>query len=343
MRILNYIGSKLKLIPFIHHVLKDNHILDGHFADLFAGTGIVGLNMMDKFTITSNDVEYYSYIINNALLTCPFSERIENMIEELNNIEINDFNKDIHLISKYYSEWGEDGRLFWSKENALKADAIMLQIKNRQLEQKEEIFLVASLLVSIDKVVNTTSVYGAYLKKLKSTALKPLILEPIHTNTEIIYNNTVSNLDILDVTGDFDVVYLDPPYNNRQYGANYGPLNFIARYDSSIIPYGKTGLIPGYYKSDFSIKSKAYQTMRQLIDQLKTDKIMISYNNEGIINEQDFKSLLCEFGSVKLYMKEYTRYKSNNENQNADKVYEHLYFLDKTKKITITVETIIIE
>ena len=101
--------------------------------------------------------------------------------------------------------------------------------------------------------------------------------------------------------------------------------------------------MPGYYKSDFSIKRKACDTMRCLIDGLNTSKIMISYNNEGIICEDDFKALLCEFGSVTLYMKEYTRYKSNNKKQTADKVYEYLYFLDKDGDCGGVVEEVVVD
>lgn len=343
MRILNYIGSKTKLIKFIKKVLEDNNLKEGKLGDLFAGTGVVGYNLMDNYDIISNDVEYYSYIINYALLKCKYTNKIKLLVKELDNLELNDYDEDIHLISKYYSKYGKNKRLFWSKENSLKADFIMNEINRKKLNTKERIFLLASLIVSLDRVANTTSVYGAYLKKLKKVAEKKFILEPIHEHKKIVSKNDVSNKDILDIDDTLDIVYLDPPYNNRQYGSNYGPLNFIAKYDKSIIPYGKTGLIPHYYKSDFCVKSKASDNMKKLIQKLKCNKILISYNNEGLITEDEFKTMLKNFGYVKLYKLEYSRYKSNNEKQTANKVYEYLYFLDKTGPKNKTVKEIILD
>lgn len=341
MRILNYIGSKTKLINFIKTVLNNNKLTEGVLGDLFAGSGVVGYNLMNNYKIISNDTEYYSYIINYALLKCKYNKKIQKIINELNELELEDYDEDKHLISKYYSEYGIEKRLFWSKKNALKADIIMNKIISKKYDKKINNFLIASVIVSLDRVANTTSVYGAYLKKLKLTAQKDFILEPIHELKKIPFKNNIYNKDILEIDDTFDIVYLDPPYNNRQYGSNYGPLNFIAKYDKSIKPYGKTGLIPHYYKSDFCVKSKASDNMKKLIQKIKCNKILISYNNEGLITENEFKNILKNFGYVKLYKLEYSRYKSNNEKQTANKVYEYLYFLDKTGPKNNTVEEII--
>ena len=69
-------------------------------------------------------------------------------------------------------------------------------------------------------------------------------------------SNVVHNCDILspEITSpEYDVVYLDPPYNQRQYSANYSPLNYMAHYDDTLEIYGKTGLIRDYFKSKFMI------------------------------------------------------------------------------------------
>lgn len=333
MRILNYIGSKNKLINFIKTVIKKNNITDGTFGDLFAGSNVVSYNFKDDFNIVNNDIEYYSFIIATALLKCPYNNKLEKIINELNNVSICKYNKDKHLISKYYSEYGNEKRLFWSKENALKGDIIMNKIleykEQKEVNKNESIFLIASLIQSLDKVSNTTSVYGAYLKSLKPSAKKKMIYKPIHTNLSIKNNHTIYNINAINIKTKLDIAYLDPPYNNRQYGANYGPLNFIAQYDNNIIPYGKTGLMPNYYKSNFSIKKKVYDTMNSLIKNLNCDKILISYNNEGLITEEKFIDILLQYGSVKIYKKSYNRYKSSNINTKK-KVFEYLYFLDKT-------------
>jgi adenine-specific DNA-methyltransferase len=134
--------------------------------------------------------------------------------------------------------------MYFSDENAGKCDAIRQKIETWKQEEKindnEYYFLLASLLESTDKVANTASVYGAFLKKLKTSALKPLNLIPadyyLNEQEHCVFNE---NINELIKSTSHDVVYLDPPYNERQYSANYHLLETIARYDNPIIR-GKT-------------------------------------------------------------------------------------------------------
>ena len=71
--------------------------------------------------------------------------------------------------------------------------------------------------------------------------------------------------------------------------------------------------------------------MTQLVTKLKTKQLLISYNNEGIISETEFKKLLKKIGKVTIYKSEYKKYKSRKEDQNQT-VTEYIYFVDKTKK-----------
>lgn len=136
--------------------------------------------------------------------------------------------------------------MYFSDFNARKCDAIRITIeewlKHGKINEHEYFFLLGSLLNSIDKYANTASVYGAYLKTLKKSALKEmkLVALPIMKgNVECkVYNEDISEL-IKNVSG--DILYLDPPYNSRQYCSNYHLLETIARYDNPQIK-GKTGL-----------------------------------------------------------------------------------------------------
>jgi adenine-specific DNA-methyltransferase len=130
--------------------------------------------------------------------------------------------------------------MYFSNENGKKCDTIRTQIQiwkdKNLLTEDEYFFLLASLLEAIDKVANTASVYGAFLKQLKKSAQKPLELKPAtyHLND---HSHTVTNMDVNELVKEtkHEVVYLDPPYNHRQYSGNYHILETIARYDSPII------------------------------------------------------------------------------------------------------------
>ena len=356
MATLNYIGSKKSLLHFIDYVIeivntqfkKKN---DVKFLDGFSGSGIVGkyFNKKYGFNVYSNDMEYYSYVLSYALLQVPYTEKLENIIIQLNKltkpIDKNKFN----LITENYSEDGKEKRKFWTVDNSQKADAIIenitTQLHKKTITDDEYFFLLASLLSSFDKNANTASVYGAYLKKYKKSALKTLEVKPIHIDKDIInYKKNINfNLDINNETisdNKYHIVYLDPPYNNRQYSSNYHPLNFIAKYDSSIIPYGKTGLLENSNKSNYSISKNVENSFKSLIENINTKFILLSYNNEGIMDSDTIKQILEKKGKTTLYKYKYKKFKSQIT-QNDETVYEYLYLCEvdiKGKYETFIVE-----
>lgn len=332
MNTLNYIGSKHSLIKNIIEVLQKNidDLKSNSFLDLFAGTGTVGFNMQKYCNnILANDLEYYSYVINKGLLCCKYSDKLRDIIKHCNELELSE-----GLIYKNFSPNDNCERMFFTTKNAQKADSIRTYIERlkeeKQIDINEYYFLVSSLLVSIDKVANTASVYGAYLKKYKSSSLKELILQPIHTDI-LIKENKVFNEKAEDLVKNInsDIVYLDPPYNNRQYSANYSPLNYIAKYEQSINLKGKTGLIEEYNKSKFYIKKNVFETFTDMIKNLNCKYILLSYNDEGLLTFKDIKKILLDKGDVILYKVKYRRFKSNNnKSKNKDNfVCEYLWFV----------------
>jgi len=346
MNTLNYIGSKHTLCSTIIKIITKEisaSVLSSHsFLDLFAGTGTVSFELQDLVAKSySNDLEYYSYIINVALIKCSYSEKLANILSECNQLP-----GIKGLIYRHYSKNDEYGceRLFFSNENAQKADAIRSHIEHLKqtngVTSDEYYFLLASLLVSVDKIANTSCVYGAYLKEYKKSALKPLLISPIHTKKDIRGSesesesgNTVTNLSAEELslgTQHYDVVYMDPPYNQRQYSANYCPLNYIAHYDEAIVLKGKTGLIDGYNKSNFCSKPKVKSSFKTVLDNLKCDHIFISYNNEGLLDYDELQKLFSSYGELKLYKILYKKFKAH-KNVLEDTVYEYLWYINKTK------------
>lgn len=348
MNRLNYIGSKHTLCSTIYELINceisndGENLKDKSFLDLFAGTGSISFYMQKYFNfIGSNDLEYYSFIIINALLKCNFSEKLENYINILNSLEGKE-----GLISKNYAPNHTTGceRMFFTKENANLCDSqrefIEQEYKNKNINKNEYYFLLASLIVSLDRVSNTSCVYGAFLKAYKSASLKKLKITPIHTLTELcsaaynkVYNMRAEEL-IFDAGLYYDIVYLDPPYNHRQYAANYSPLNYLAYYNPEIIITGKAGLIQNYNKSDFSSKVKVYNAFQTLFHNLKgkCKYIFLSYNNEGLISSDKLRLLLCNYGSVVCHKIPYKKFKAQ---ENVDKldVIEYLWFINTTQDI----------
>ena len=122
------------------------------------------------------------------------------------------------------------------------------------LDPEAYVFLMASLLAATDRVANTTGLYGAYLKWWKSSTLEKLRLSELDPGDVVYQNGSASLGDAGDVRKRFDVVYLDPPYNSRQYGSSYHVLNTLVKYNKFDELRGVTGMPPEYVKSDFSKK-----------------------------------------------------------------------------------------
>ncbi len=190
---------------------------------------------------------------------------------------------------------------------------------------------MASLLESADKVANTAAVYGAFLKHLKVSAQKTLVLKPakfeVCNQTNKVYNQD-SNQLIKSISG--DILYLDPPYNSRQYGANYHLLNTIAHYQK-FIPKGITGL-PDYQKSDYCKKDQVLKSFEDLIKLAQFKFIFLSYNNEGLMPEEAIKKTMKNYGHFQLEKQTYQRFKADkteSRNHKATQTTEYLYLLEK--------------
>lgn len=329
---MNYIGSKLTLLPFLKKVF--DRVKDGDektFCDIFAGTGAVGRHFKSLgFTVIANDLQYYAYALNKAYLeineTPDFTGLRKRFAKELKNYSslsndsaqqvlafINDFSGVSGFIAENYSPTG--GRQYYTVENAQKADAIRQKIeewrKKKLLTEQEYFYVLCSLLEAIDQVANTASVYGAYLKKFKASALKPLHLKPLEL-TNHVRDCRVWNTDANELIEkiECDVLYLDPPYNHRQYGANYHVLETLAAYDNPALK-GVTGMRE-YPKSDYCRKDAAYSAMEDLIRKAKAKHILVSYNDEGVMPIKELQQILKLRGKPKIFQTKYNRFKADN-------------------------------
>jgi adenine-specific DNA-methyltransferase len=124
---------------------------------------------------------------------------------------------------------------------------------------------------------------------------------------------------------------MDPPYNERQYGANYHILNTIAEY-KQFIPKGKTGLRE-YIKSKYCGKNYIKTEFENLIKNAQFKFLFLSYNNEGLMSVADIKNIMSKYGRYDLFTTNYQRFKADkDENRTycANETKEHLHILEKS-------------
>lgn len=328
---MRFIGSKERLLDFIYSVAVKNKINNGVVCDIFAGTGAVGKLFKQKgFDIISNDNLFFSYVLQHVYIQMndypdfhllhpkgnSNYEKCHNIIQYLNSLEgIKDFTY------HEYSPGGKSGRMYFTEKNAGSIDAIRLKIENWKREGiinlDEYLFLVCSLVEAVPFISNITGVYGAFLKSWDRRALKDIKLHvPIITvssnNNCLSYNEDANQL-IKNIS--CNMLYLDPPYNERQYITNYHILETIARWDYPEV-YGKTGLRPyNGQKSEYCYRDKAIKAFEELVKSADTNHIILSYNAEGIMPKKDIMDILLSIGNVKVYSLDYRRYRSDSDSE----------------------------
>ena len=333
LKAVNYIGSKYSLLGFIDSVVADFTALrpgEAVICDAFAGTGAVGSYFRKKgHKVIANDNQYYSYVVNRNL--------IQNKVMELDKLDyLNNLAGVEGFIYKTYCAGSGSGRLYFTDENGKRCDAIRQEIERmhtaREIHEGEYYAYLAALIEAIDKVANTASVYGAFLKKIKKSAEKPMKLIQIPTSDNVVgevYNDDINEL-IHTVSG--DILYLDPPYNARQYSSNYHVLETVARYDNPAV-YGKTGLRDStLQKSKYSSKRTVAAEFEDIIKNAKFKIIILSYNNEGLMSVDTVREIMSKYGRYSLREKEYRRFKADkteNRNHKASATKEYLHVLVK--------------
>lgn len=333
---MNYIGSKYSLLDFLTETIENvTGIKNGKgyiFSDLFAGTGVVGAEFKKKgYTVIANDIQYYSYIINKHFIenNSPIDTSILDYLNSLEGVE--------GFVYKNYCEGSGSERNYFTNYNGKKCDAIRIEIERMynsgEINENQYYYFLASLINSIDKYANTASVYGAFLKHIKKSASKEFNLEllPIIDGGKCgrVFNKDINKL-IRNITG--YILYLDPPYNERQYCTNYHVLETIAKYDNPQLK-GKTGLREySEQKSLFCSKRTVEEVFDDLIANADFRYIFLSYNNEGLMTMDKIKEIMEKYGEYSVFEKEYRRFradKEENRNHKSDVTTEYLHCLKK--------------
>lgn len=312
---IKYIGSKRKIIPHIIKIINRHKDIDS-VLDLFTGTTRVAQALkMDGYKVGSNDLAHYSeafgkcYIeFNSEGLTT--IDTIKSDIKHLNSTApINGF-----LTTNYsggaISLERKNPIMFWKRKNTLKADGIREEINNiSEINSLRYYILLTSLMLALDKVDNTVGVQQAFLKnKWAARAdkdLKLIMPKFIIKKKGEVYQEDANKLARLK-SKDYDAVYIDPPYTSHSYASYYHIWDTIVLNDKPEV----SGIInrrKNIQKSDYNSKSLIEKTFADLLKNIKSKYIFISYNNEGLLPYRNLIELCKEFGEAKIDKIDYRR------------------------------------
>ena len=302
-----YLGNKYRLLPFITEVISAECGDFGTFADIFAGTGAVSSAYTDKRLIT-NDILYSNYLCHLTWFSDePFDrKKIESYIAY--------FNSDIPYQENYMTR-NFAGTYFSGKvcsKIGFIREYIESEFKDGKINAKERAMLVTSLLYGLDKIANTCGHYDAYRQNAELTEELTLALPEPNENLR---HNECFNCDTNELAKKIsaDVVYIDPPYNSRQYSDAYHLVENIARWQKPEVFGVAKKMDRTALKSRYCTRS-APKAFADLIRDLRAKYIVVSYNNmakkgndrsNARISDTEIMDTLKSKGTVKTFSEQF--------------------------------------
>ena len=317
-----YIGNKYKLIEWIFSIL-DKECKGKSFTDIFAGTGVVAAVASKHFDeVILNDFLFSNHAIYQAFFDTGAwdQDKIINVIKNYNNINGEDLDENYFSINF--------GGKFFSKNSAKIIGFVRENIEEnrKNLTEREYHMLISSLLYSVDKIANTVGHYDAYFKKESiedNFFMRPI--DPIEVKSASIFREDANSLAKKIKT---DIVYIDPPYNSRQYSRFYHVLETLTKWDKPKL-HG-VALKPEPENMSDYCRVSAKDRFAELVNDINAKYLVVSYNNtydsksnssQNKITLEEIKNILSKRGKTKIFEKDYRHFNAGNTDFNNHKEY----------------------
>ena len=316
-----YLGNKYKLLPFIKRVVENECKNINTVADIFAGTGAVASAFIDKKIIT-NDIMYSNYICHVAWFSSEHysEEKIIKIITQYNNLKV--------IEDNYMSD--NFSNTYFSLDDCRKIGFIRQDIEDKlnsgDINARERALLITSLLYAMDKIANTCGHYDAYRQGVEFE--KHLELYVPQPEPDVNENNVCYNMDTNELAPEIeaDLIYIDPPYNSRQYCDAYHLLENVARWEKPGVFGVARKMDRTSLKSDYCTQ-KATVAFENLIDSIHAKYILLSYNNmankgndrsNAKISDDDIMKILSKKGKVKVFSEDYKAFSTGKSDIQAN-------------------------
>ena len=355
---MRYIGNKTKLLPFLRATIRRLGIAPGTAHDAFAGTASVGRALKaDGWRVSSSDIMTYSYVMQRAYIVASSLDRFDrlagvdagvraaiagrgNALDAVADHLSRGLEPVDGFITRHFAPLG--GRMYFTDENARRIDAARTTLhwwrSNGLVSEDTYYVLMAAVIEGADRVANTAGVYAAYIKRWQPNALRSFAAAPsppVPSRARCAAHRADA-VDVARSLGAIDLLYVDPPYNTRQYAGYYHIPELLARgwFDGDVAVRGKTGLIAdGEQRSAWCSRRRAPGALRELLAATGARHVLVSYNSEGVIPDLEFRAILRNAsvdGRVRRFTRTYKRYRADSDREGrrykGDRVKELLYY-----------------
>ena len=300
--VIKYIGSKRLLVPHIVEVVRS---LPGvrTVADLFSGTARVGHALKrEGYRVTANDHNAYAHVLARCYVQADRDRvlpEVERVLEELRGVEPR---------AGWFTETYCERSRYMQPHNGARVEAMRDRLAAMDLDPDVQAVVLVSLMEAADRVDSTCGLQMAYLKKWAPRSFNELELR---VPDVLPGEGEALSRDALEVAqqGEWDVVYLDPPYNQHKYLNNYHVWETLVRWDAPEV-YGTAckRVDCREYDSPFNSKRRIQDAMRRLVGDLRARYLVVSFSDEGYLGREEIESMLGAEGEVRVLTHDYKRY-----------------------------------
>lgn len=313
---MRYIGSKSSTLEALTELVR-THVSEGSFCDPFGGIGVVGSHFKrNGYRVTVGDHLLFPHYFQVARIERNRGVALRRVREALgvqSTAEILKYLNSARTSSKWLVQEYSQKRLFFTPENATRISACWSIIKawdaKGLLTSNEKAVLLASLIESADKVANTAGTYYAYLKQFHRKARKPFEFRLIKAvpGSSKCKSYMIEAIELVK-RAHYDIVYLDPPYNGRNYGSYYHFPETIAK---CAIPRvaGVSGM-PARPKtlSDFNSPARAANALEELLSHVRCGLLLFHYTDTGLVPQDRVREILTTVGNCDEFVLEASGY-----------------------------------
>lgn len=314
---MRYIGNKTRLLPFILGTLDRLGIEAGSAHDAFSGTSAVGRALRERgWRVASSDLMTYAYVLQRAYVVARPGSGLDQMAAHLSR----GVRPERGFVTSHYSPVG--GRMFFTEENAARIDAARRLLHEWRLAGRVDddafYLLLAALIEGADRVANTAGVYAAFIKTWQSNARRPFALDPVvpaRGPRGAAHQDDAAR--VARALGAVDLLYIDPPYNARQYSGYYHVPEILARgwFDGVPRVAGTAGLpAERTAPSAWCSARRVPHALAELLAASGARHVLVSYNSEGLLEPEALIRILGERsvdGTVRRFSRVYPRYRAD--------------------------------
>jgi adenine-specific DNA-methyltransferase len=290
--VIKYLGSKRRLVPVLSRICAASGARTA--LDLFTGTTRVAQAFKAQgVTVTAVDTARYAHVFARCYVEADAAavdiSALTAAIEHLNGLP--------GRPGYVHDTFAQQAR-FFQPFNAARIDAARDAIDRDYAGSPLFPILLTSLIEAADRVDSTTGVQMAYVKQWAQRSSNPLQLRLPELLAGAGRAELGDALVLAPTLGPFDLAYLDPPYNQHRYFTNYHVWETLVAWDAPE-PYGVArkrldSRDPATH-SAFNSKRTMPDALRQVVDSVDCELLVLSYNDEAWLAVDELEEL-CSRG-----------------------------------------------